>query len=64
VGADTRAVVGDAYLDPSPSGYALGADLSPDPGVTRQVRDSLVQYASSGGVATPGAAWLVTAQAV
>ena len=32
--------------------------------LARQVRDSLVAYASPGGVIMPGAAWLVTAQAV
>ena len=32
--------------------------------LTRQVRDRLVAYASPGGATMPGAAWLVTAQAV
>jgi hypothetical protein len=32
--------------------------------LTRQVRDRLTAYASPGGVVMPGAAWLVTAQAV
>jgi SAM-dependent methyltransferase len=32
--------------------------------LTSQVRDRLVAYASPGGVTVPGAAWLVTAQAV
>ena len=49
------------------SGYALGAlgELSPAQAaeLTRQVRDSLMAYASPDGVTMPGAAWLVTAQA-
>jgi hypothetical protein len=32
--------------------------------LARQARDRLVAYASPGGVVMPGAAWLVTAQAV
>jgi 2-polyprenyl-3-methyl-5-hydroxy-6-metoxy-1,4-benzoquinol methylase len=32
--------------------------------LTRQVRDRLMAYASPDGVTMPGAAWLVTAQAV
>jgi hypothetical protein len=32
--------------------------------LTRQVRDRYVAHASPGGVTMPGAAWLVTAQAV
>jgi hypothetical protein len=32
--------------------------------LTRQVRDCYLAYASPAGVTMPGAAWLVTAQAV
>jgi hypothetical protein len=49
-----------------PSAREVLTGLSPAQAgeLTRQVRDRLVAYASPGGVTMPGAAWLVTAQAV
>ncbi len=54
------------YERASPAAADILAGLSPAQaaGLTRQVRDRLVAYASPGGVTMPGAAWLVTAQAV
>ena len=54
------------YERASPSAAELLAGLSPAQAaeLTRQVRDRLVAYASPDGVVMPGAAWLVTAQAV
>jgi SAM-dependent methyltransferase len=54
------------YERASPSTAELLAGLSPAHAaeLTRQVRDRLVAYASPDGVVMPGAAWLVTAQAV
>jgi SAM-dependent methyltransferase len=54
------------YERASPTATEILAGLSPAHAaeVTRQVRDFLTAYASSGGVIMPGAAWLVTAQAV
>jgi SAM-dependent methyltransferase len=54
------------YERASPSTAEILAGLSPAQAaeLTRQVRDQLVAYASPGGVTMPGAAWLVTAQAV
>jgi SAM-dependent methyltransferase len=53
------------YERASPSATGLLARLSPAQAgdLTRQVRDDLTAYAAPGGVAIPGAAWLVTAQA-
>jgi SAM-dependent methyltransferase len=54
------------YERASPSAAEILAGLSPAQAaeLTRQVRDRLAAYASPDGVAMPGAAWLVTAQAV
>jgi SAM-dependent methyltransferase len=54
------------YERASPSAAEFLAGLSPAQAaeMTRQVRDRLVAYASPDGVVMPGAAWLVTAQAV
>ena len=54
------------YERTSPSATEVLTGLSPAQAaeLTRQVRDRLVAYASPGGVTMPGAAWLVTAQAV
>ena len=54
------------YERASPTATEILAGLSPAHAaeVPRQVRDFLTAYASSGGVIMPGAAWLVTAQAV
>jgi hypothetical protein len=54
------------YERASPAATEILAGLSPAQAaeLTRQVRDRLVAYASPDGVTMPGAAWLVTAQAV
>jgi SAM-dependent methyltransferase len=54
------------YERASPSAAEVLAGLSPAQAaeLTSQVRDSLLAYASPGGVIMPGAAWLVTAQAI
>lgn len=54
------------YERASPSAAELLAGLSPAQAaeLTRQVRDRLMPYATPEGVTMPGAAWLVTAQAV
>jgi hypothetical protein len=53
------------YERASPTATEILAGLSPEQsaGLTRQVRDRLVTYASPDGVTMLGAAWLVTAQA-
>jgi hypothetical protein len=53
------------YKRASPSATELLTGLSPAQAaeLARQVRDRLVAYAAPDGVAMPGAAWLVTAQA-
>ena len=53
------------YERASPSATELLTGLSPAQAaeLAKQVRDCLVAYASPDGVAMPGAAWLVTAQA-
>ena len=64
IGRDVDDVV--EYERSSPSASEVLAGLSPAQAaeLTGQVRDRLVAYVSPGGVAMPGAAWLVTAQAV
>jgi SAM-dependent methyltransferase len=54
------------YERTSPSASEVLAGLSPAQAakLARQVRDRLMPFVSPGGVAMPGAAWLVTAQAV
>ncbi|HEY2076600.1 MAG TPA: methyltransferase domain-containing protein [Streptosporangiaceae bacterium] len=54
------------YERASPTATEILTGLSPAQAaeLTRQVRDRLVAYVSPGGVTMPGAAWLVTAQAV
>ena len=54
------------YERTSPSASEVLAGLSPAQAaeLARQVRGRLVAYMSPGGVTMPGAAWLVTAQAV
>ncbi|HET6189199.1 MAG TPA: class I SAM-dependent methyltransferase [Trebonia sp.] len=64
IGRDVDDVL--AYERTSPTAAEILAGLSPAQAdeLTRQVRDRLMAYASPGGVVMPGAAWLVTAQAV
>jgi len=54
------------YERDSPTATEILAGLSPGLGreLTEMVRDRLAAYASPAGVTMPGAAWLVTAQAV
>ena len=54
------------YERASPTATEILAGLSPAQAaeLTRQVRDRLMPYATPDGVIMPGAAWLVTAQAV
>jgi SAM-dependent methyltransferase len=54
------------YERASPTATEVLAGLSPAQAaeLARHVRDRLLAYASPGGVAMPGAAWLVTAQAL
>jgi hypothetical protein len=64
VGRDVDDVL--EYERASPTATEILAGLSPAQAaaLTRQVRERLVAYASPDGVTMPGAAWLVTAQAV
>jgi SAM-dependent methyltransferase len=64
IGRDVADVL--EYERASPSASRVLAGLSPAQAaeLARQVRDRLVAYASPDGVTMPGAAWLVTAQAV
>ncbi len=54
------------YERTSPTATEILTELSPAQGaqLTRLVHDRLMAYASANGVTMPGAAWLVTAQAV
>jgi hypothetical protein len=54
------------YERASPSATEVLTGLSPAQAgeLTRHLRDRLAAYASPAGVTMPGAAWLVTAQAV
>jgi hypothetical protein len=64
VGRDVDDVL--EYERASPAATELLAGLCPAQAaeLTRQVRDRLVAYASPDGVTMPGAAWLVTAEAL
>jgi SAM-dependent methyltransferase len=64
IGRDVDEVL--EYERTFPSAREVLTGLSPVQAdeLTRQVRDRLVAYASPDGVTMPGAAWLVTAQAV
>jgi SAM-dependent methyltransferase len=64
IGGDVADVL--EYERASPGAAEILAGLSPAQAaaLARQVRDGLVAYASPAGVIMPGAAWLVTAQAV
>ena len=64
IGRDVDDVLG--YERASPTATEILTGLSPAQAaeLIRQVRYSLVAYASPDGVTMPGAAWLVTAQAI
>jgi hypothetical protein len=64
VGRDADDVLEYERASPSAAEILAGLSLAQAAELTRQVRDRLAAYASPDGVAMPGAAWLVTAQAV
>jgi SAM-dependent methyltransferase len=64
IGRDVDDVLEYERASPSAAELLTGLSAAQAAELTKQVRDRLVAYASPGGVAMPGAAWLVTAQAV
>lgn len=64
IGRDVDDVLDYERASPSAAGLLAGLSVAQAAELTRRVRDDLAPYASPGGVAMPGAAWLVTAQAV
>ena len=64
IGRDVADVLEYERASPSAAGLLTGLSTAQAAELTTQVRDSLTEYASPGGVVMPGAAWLVTAQAV
>jgi SAM-dependent methyltransferase len=64
IGADVDDVLEYERASPSATGLATGLSAAQAAELTRQVRDDLTAYAAPGGVIMPGAAWLVSAQAV
>jgi hypothetical protein len=64
IGRDVADVLEYERAFPSAKQVLAGLSQAQAGELTRQVSDRLVAYASPGGVTIPGAAWLVTAQAV
>jgi SAM-dependent methyltransferase len=64
IGRDEDDVLGYERASPTASEVLAGLSLAQTAELTQQVRDRLAAYASPDGVTMPGAAWLVTAQAV
>jgi SAM-dependent methyltransferase len=64
IGRDVDDVLEYERASPTATEILIGLSPAQAAELTRQVRDSLVAYASPDGVIMPGAAWLVTAQAV
>jgi hypothetical protein len=64
IGRDVDDVVEYERTSPSASQVLTGLSPAQAAELTRQVRDGLVECESADGVTMPGAAWLVTAQAV
>jgi SAM-dependent methyltransferase len=64
IGRDVDDVLEYELASPTATGILTGLGPVQAAELTRQVRDSLVAYASPDGVTMPGAAWLVTAQAI
>ena len=63
-GRDADDVLEDERASPAATGILAGLSPAQAAELTRQVRDRLAAYASPDGVTMPGAAWLVTAQAL
>lgn len=64
IGSDVDDVLEYERDSPSATGLLTGLSGAQAAELTKQVRDSLAAYTSPDGVVMPGAAWLVTAQAV
>jgi SAM-dependent methyltransferase len=64
IGRDVDDVLEYERASPSASGLLTRLSAAQAAELTKRVRDDLTAYASPAGVAMPGAAWLVTAQAV
>ena len=64
IGRDVDDVLEYERASPSVTELVTGLSAAQAAELTKQVRDRLVTYASPDGVVMPGAAWLVTAQAV
>jgi SAM-dependent methyltransferase len=64
IGRDVADVLDYERASPGAAGLLAGLSAAQVAELTSQVRDDLTAYASPGGVTMPGAAWLVTAQAV
>jgi SAM-dependent methyltransferase len=64
IGRDVDDVVENERTFPSAKAILTGLSPAQADELARQVRDSLAAYTSPDGVTMPGAAWLVTAQAV
>ena len=64
VGRDVADVLEYERASPTATEILAGLSAAQAAELTRQVRDRLAAYASADGVVMPGAAWLVTAQAV
>ena len=64
IGRDVDDVLDYERASPTSTEILTGLSLEQAAELSRQVRDRLVAYVSPDGVTMPGAAWLVTAQAV
>jgi SAM-dependent methyltransferase len=64
IGRDVADVLEYERASPGAAGLMAGLSAAQAAQLIRQVRDRLAAYATPGGVIMPGAAWLVTAQAV
>ena len=64
IGRDVDDVVEYERASPSAAGLLAGLSAGQAAELDSKVRDDLTGYAAPGGLAMPGAAWLVTAQAV
>jgi SAM-dependent methyltransferase len=64
IGRDVDDVLEYERASPTAAELLTGLSAAQAAELTKQVRDRLAPYASPEGVAMPGAAWLVTAQAV